>query len=117
MEIKKDSSLAGTQKQILEQMVYGVAEGYRIARGTITPDAASNTVATGLATVVVAVAGFKGAPTDTHNLVVADIGNQGGAPAAGSIYIKSYKLPATAGGTPVAATTPWSAIDWIAIGT
>lgn len=97
--------------------VAAVAAGYKIARGTLTPTAASQTVVTGLTTVVAVVASLKGAPTLTHNLVAADIGNQSGAPAAGSILIKSYKPTSSTDVTPVAATTPWSAVDWIAIGT
>lgn len=98
-------------------LAQGVAAGYKIARGTITPTTASDTVVTGLATVVAAVASLKGAPTLTHMFVAADIGNQSGAPAAGSILIKSYKPTAAADCTPIAATTPWGAVDWIAIGT
>jgi len=98
-------------------LVQGVAAGYKIARGTITPVSESDTVVTGLATVVAAVASLKGAPTLTCMFVAADIGNQAGAPAAGSIYIKTYKPTATTDVTPTSSTTPWSAIDWIAIGT
>lgn len=102
---------------LINLLVQGVAAGYKLARGTVTPTTASDTVVTGLATVVAAVASFKGAPTLTHMFNVADIGNQAGAPAAGSIYIKSYKPTATGDVTPTAATTPWGAVDWIAIGT
>jgi len=98
-------------------LVQGVAAGYKIARGTITPVSESDTVVTGLATVVAAVASLKGAPTLTCMFVAADIGNQAGAPAAGSIYIKTYKPTGAADVTPISSTTPWSAIDWIAIGT
>ncbi len=97
--------------------VAGVAAGYKLARGTITPDNATKTVVTGLATVVAAVASFKGAPSLTHMFVEADIGDQDGSPAAGSIYIRSKKPTAVDNVTPIAATTPWSAIDWIAVGT
>lgn len=98
-------------------LTQGIAAGYKIARGTITPVSGQDTVVTGLATVVAAVASLKGAPTLTCMFVAADIGNQAGSPAAGSIYIKSYKPTATGDVTPIASTTPWSAIDWIAIGT
>ena len=98
-------------------LTQGVAAGYKTARGTLAPVSGSDTVVTGLATVVAAVASLKGAPTLTCMFVAADIGNQTGAPAAGSIYIKTYKPTAVNDVTPIAATTPWSAIDWIAIGT
>lgn len=101
----------------LNTVVAGVAAGYKIARGTVTPTSASHTVATGLTTVVAAVASLKGSPTLTHLWVGADIGNQSGAPAAGSILIKSWKPTSSSDVTPVAATTPWGAVDWIAIGT
>ncbi|MNF87108.1 hypothetical protein D3C84_695660 [compost metagenome] len=98
-------------------MIRGAGAGYKIARGTVTPTSASHTVATGLTTVVAAVASLRGAPTLTHLWVGADVGNQSGTPAAGSILIKSWKPTASGDVTPVAATTPWGAVDWIAIGT
>lgn len=110
------TSITPTAAQI-NLLAQGVAAGYKIARGTLTPVSASDTVVTGLATVVAAVASLKGAPSLTHMFVAADIGNQAGAPAAGSILIKSYKPTGAADVTPIAATTPWSAVDWIAIGT
>lgn len=97
--------------------VQGVGTGYELARGTLTPDAASKTVATGLATVVAAVASLKGAPTINHTMVAADIGDQAGSPPAGSILIKSYKPTAANDTTPTAATANWVAVDWIAVGT
>ena len=110
--------IAGADKTSqLNLAVAGVAAGYKLARGTITPTSASDTVVTGLATVVAAVASLKGAPSLTHMFVAADIGDQAGAPAAGSILIKSYKPTGAADVTPIAATTPWSAVDWICIGT
>lgn len=95
----------------------GVAAGYKIARGTVTPTSASHTVVTGLATVVAATASLKGAPSLTHLLSGADIGDQAGTPAAGSILIKSWKPTASGDVTPIAASTPWSTVDWIAVGT
>ena len=110
--------IAGVDKTSqLNLAVAGVAAGYKVARGTITPTTGSDTVVTGLATVVAAVASLKGAPSLTHMFVAADIGNQAGAPAAGSIIIKSYKPTGAADVTPIAATTPWSAVDWVCIGT
>lgn len=97
-------------------LVQGIAAGYKIARGTATPTSASFTVATGLNTVVAVLVQFKGAPTITHMINAGDIGDQAGAPAAGSFLLKSYKPTAVADATPIASTTPWSAVDWIAIG-
>lgn len=98
-------------------LTQGVAAGYKIARGSITPTSASHTVVTSLATVVAVVVQFKGAPTLTHMFNAGDIGDQAGTPAAGSFLLKSYKPTGAADVTPVAATTPWAACDWIAIGT
>ena len=97
--------------------VAGVAAGYKVARGTVTPTSASHTVVTGLTTVVAVVVSFKGAPSLTHMDVAGNIGDQAGTPAAGSILITSTKPTATGNVTPIDATTPWSAIDWIAVGT
>jgi hypothetical protein len=97
--------------------VAGVAGGYKLARGTHTTVAASDTVVTGLATVVAAVVSFKGAPTINTNGLAADIGDQAGKPAAGSILIKSYKPTATNDVTPLPATTFGATCDWVAIGT
>lgn len=110
--------IAGTDKtSTLSAAVSGVAAGYKIARGTLTPDASSKTVATGLSTVVAVVASLKGDPTINMNRVSASIGDQAGSPAAGSIIIKSWKPTATNDATPTAATGSWVAVDWIAIGT
>lgn len=98
-------------------MVEGIAAGYKLARGTLTPDSEAVTVATGLATVVAVVASLKRAPVITHMWVAADIGDQSGAPAAGSIYINTTKPTAVDNVTPIDATTPWADVDWIAIGT
>ena len=98
-------------------LAQGVAAGYKIARGTVTPVSASDTVVTSLATVVAVIVQFKGAPTVTHMFNAGDIGDQAGTPAAGSFLLKSYKPTATGDVTPTASSTPWSAVDWVAIGT
>lgn len=98
--------------------VNGVAAGYKIARGEHTQVAASDTVVSGLATVISVVVSprtrtvkqlfFNGSP-----------GNQSGAPAAGSFLITAQKPTAVNDVTPVAATdfTDNIAVDWIAVGT
>jgi len=118
VKVAAGAAIAGSKiAPDVTKTIIGVAAGYKIARGTHTPTTGSDTVVTGLSTVVAAVASLKGAPTLTHMLVAADIGNQAGAPAAGSIYIKSYKPTTSTDVTPTTATTPWGAVDWIAIGT
>ena len=101
----------------LNLVAIGVAAGYKVARGTVTPTSGSHTVVTGLTAVVAAVASLKGAPSLTHMFTASDVGDQAGTPAAGSILVKSYKPTGVADVTPIAATTPWSAVDWICIGT
>lgn len=100
----------------------GVAAGYKIARGvaTIHPSsAATATVATGLTTVVAVVAAPATDPDGTNLAAVsATIGDQAGAPAAGSIILKTWKITAADNGALVAATADADyGINWIAIGT
>jgi len=91
----------------------GVAAGYKIARGVHLQVAAVDTVVTGLTTVVAVVASPIQAVTAKQSFVAVLIGNQAGAPAAGSVYLETF------------ASTYGAAIDftdnlsfaWIAIGT
>lgn len=88
----------------------------KMAAGVVTPTSASHTVATGLSTVVAAVAQMNTAPDLTHMWTQADIGDQAGTPAAGSILITSQKPTAAGDVTPTASSTPWNEVDWIAVG-
>jgi hypothetical protein len=101
----------------INALVAGLAGGYVIARGQHTTVAASDTVVTGLATVVAVVAILDSDPTTDPLFVTASIGDPAGAPAAGSVYIKSWKPTANDNVTPVAATTFTKKVNWIAIGT
>ena len=94
----------------------GVASGYKIVRGVHTTVTASDTVVTGLSTVVAIVATLESDPGDNPLLVSASIGDQAGAPAAGSVLIKTWKTDGT-DPTPVAATTFSKKVNWVAIGT
>jgi len=98
-------------------LVQGVAAGYKITRGQHETVAAVDTVVTGLATVVAAVAVLDDDPGLDPDLITCAIGDQAGAPAAGSIYIKSWKRTAAGDCTPIAATTFGKKVNWIAIGT
>lgn len=93
-----------------------VAAGYKIARGQHTTVTASDTVVTGLATVVMVVATLDSDPGDDPLFATASIGNQTNAPAAGSVYIKTWKTDG-ADPTPSAATTFTKKVNWFAIGT
>ena len=96
--------------------VRGVVANYALARGQHTTVAASDTVVTGLATVVAVVAQMDDDPVDGCMHVTSSIGDQAGAPAAGSILIKTWKSE-DADATLVAATTFNKKVNWIAIGT
>ena len=104
----------GAQINLLTQ---GVAAGYKMARGVTTPTSGSEAVVTGLATVVAVVVSLRDAPTLTHMFVSGSIGDQAGSPAAGSFTLVSEKPTGTGDVTPIAATTPWGAVNWIALGT
>ena len=99
--------------------VAGLANGYKIARG-VASVTGTGTVVTGLATVV----SIQATPqTDVDGVTLANvsatIGDQAGAPAAGSVILKAWKV--TTGGaagnpTEIAATVA-CAINWLAVGT
>jgi hypothetical protein len=115
-------SFAGTDQRAalaaaVAAPIAGVAAGYKIARGQATTASASDTVVTGLATVVAAVGVLEDAPVIGCTDAQAVIGDQAGAPAAGSILIKTWKPTATNDATPTAATTTGKKVNWIAVGT
>lgn len=97
--------------------VVGIGSGYKLARGQHTTATATDTVVTGLATVVSVVASYDTDPADANTFVSATIGNQSGAPAAGSIIIKTWKSGDGADVTPVAADAFSKKVNWIAVGT
>ena len=97
--------------------IAGVATGYKIARGQHTTVAASDTVVTGLTTVASVVASLDDNPGDNPFMVSATIGDQNGAPAAGSVIIKSWQNTSGTDPTPAAAATIGKKVNWIAIGT
>jgi hypothetical protein len=99
----------------LATSVAGLAGGYKLARGQHTTVTATDTVVTGLATVVSIVASLDSDPGDDPFLVSATIGDQAGAPAAGSVIIKTWKTDGT-DPTPTAAATFSKKVNWIAIG-
>ncbi len=94
-----------------------VAAGYKVARGQLTTVSATDTVVTGLATVVSVVAVLDSDPTDNPEWVTATIGDQAGTPAAGSVIIKTWQNTSGTDPTPAAASTFSKKVNWIAIGT
>ncbi len=97
--------------------VAGVAAGYKIARGQLTTVTAADTVVTGLATVIAVVASMESDPGDDPFMCSAQVGDQAGTPAAGSVIIKTWKNTGGTDPTPLAATTFSKKVNWIAVGT
>ena len=93
--------------------------GKKIARGVHQQAAATDTIATGLATVVAVVVSWRDTPTLKQMFLTASIGDQAGAPVAGSFLAKTFKPTANNDVTPTAATdfTDNLSWNWVAIGT
>lgn len=91
--------------------INGVAA--KTASGQATTATASDTVVTGLAAVTSCSATLDAGPSADPEIATCSIGNQSSAPAAGSIYIQTWK---TLGSTPVASTTFSKKVNWIAVG-
>lgn len=110
------TAITKTAAQI-NSLVVGVAAGYKVAYGTATIGAASEDIVTGLTTVVGFTVSMVGDPSLTHMFSSATAGDQAGAPAAGSLRIKSWKPTGTGDVSPIAATSPFGSVSWIAFGT
>lgn len=99
-------------------LVGGVAAGYKLARG-VSSVTGTGDVVTGLTTVVAVVAVAQSdLDGDTLAGVSATIGNQAGAPAAGSITLKAWKVTTggAAGNPTLIAANAAKDINWVAIG-
>lgn len=95
----------------------GNANGYRTASGQFVTVTASDTIVTGLgSTLIGVVATLDDDPALDPGLVSASIGTQAGAPAAGSILIKTWKFTSVTNPTPIAATVFGKKVNWIAFG-
>lgn len=98
----------------MNKVVTTTANSKRVAFGQLSNASASDTVVTGLTTVASCIAVLDDeVSTDPEN-ATCSIGDQAGAPAAGSVLIKTWK---TLGGTPAAATTFTKKVNWFASGT
>ncbi len=84
--------------------------------GQATTVAASDTIVTGLSTLVSVVATLDSDPVDDPEWVSASIGDQAGAPAAGSFLLKTWKNTGGTDPTPAAATTFSKKVNWMAWG-
>lgn len=91
------------------------AGGGRMARGQHTTVDENDTVVTGLSgALALVVVSLNDAPVAGCQFVTGDIGDQAGAPAAGSFLLKSWKATATADTAIIAATTFSKKVNWIA---
>lgn len=106
---------AGANNDIIEVQYF--PHPLRIMRGQLSTITASDTVVTGLNTVASVTASFEDNPGLDPALVSAQVGNQAGAPAAGSIIINTWKFTSNANPTPLAATTFAKKVNWVAVGT
>lgn len=110
------TAVSKTAAQI-NALVGGVAGSYRLARGVHTTVDEDDTVVTGLTTVVAVVVSLESDPVAGAQFATGVVGNQAGAPAAGSIQIKTWKATAAGDTALIAATTFSKLVNWIAIGT
>jgi predicted RecA/RadA family phage recombinase len=92
------------------------SSGNKVAMGQLSTVTASDTVVTGLAKVISAIAVLDSDPTDDPEWATASIGDQAGTPAAGSILVKTWKNTGGTDPTPAAATTFTKKVNWIAFG-
>ena len=96
--------------------VIGARKGeIKMAFGVHTTVAAVDTLVTGLAEVVSCVVSKNDDPVDGAMYVTADIGDQAGTPAAGSVLINSW-LNTDGDSTHVVATTHTKDVAWVAFG-
>lgn len=95
-------------------VLIGVA-ALAVVAGQSTTVAASDTIATGLGKVLSVVASLDSDPVDGAMHATASIGDQAGAPVAGSFLLNTWKST-DADATLVAATTFAIKVNWIAVG-
>lgn len=93
--------------------VTGVGSSYKVARGTHQQAAASDTIVSGLTTVVSVVTTFRDTPTAKQTYLTTSIGDQAGTPAAGSFLSRTFKSTYAAADD----FTDNLTFYWVAIGT
>lgn len=104
------------KQNLLTNPVVAAASGYKIATGVATITG-SGTVATGLTTVVSVTATQQEDFSLTNGVGCSgSVGNQSGAPAAGSVIIKCWKPTASGDVTPIASAAALH-VNWTARGT
>lgn len=111
------TSIVPTAAQI-NLLLQAIAAGKKVAHGVHTMLSAADTVVTGLTTVEAVFAVMESDPILTFDRVTASIGNQAGAPAAGSVYVKGWMPTDNTLTTPAAATGfAGIKVNWLAVGT
>jgi predicted RecA/RadA family phage recombinase len=113
---KCTKTAANADTTVRVRMGEGTGRGFKSVSGQSTTVAASDTIVTGLAKLLGVVATFDDDPVLDPGLVSASIGNQAGAPAAGSFLLKTWKFTSNANPTPIAATVFGKKVNWIAFG-
>lgn len=106
------------KQNLLTNPAVGVGASYKIARG-VASITGSGDVVTGLTTVVaITVTPQSDLDGDTLAGCSATIGNQAGAPAAGSVTIKCWKVTTggAAGNPTLIAADAAKSVNWIAVG-
>lgn len=88
----------------------------RVIGGQATTVAASDTIVTGLSTLICVVATLDSDPGDDPEWATASIGDQAGTPDAGSFLLKTWKNTGGTDPTPAPATTFSKKVNWIAYG-
>ena len=101
----------------INNLLQSTSASKKVIGGQLTTSTATDTVATGLATVTSCVASYETDPADANTFASCQIGDQAGAPAAGSVIIKTWKSGDGADVTPVAASSFSKKVNWIAFGT
>jgi len=102
---------------VLGRVLIGVKCGNNVKQGQSTTVTASDTIVTGLSKVDGVIAVLDDAPVAGCQHASASIGDQAGAPAAGSFLLRTWKATATADTALIAATTFTKKVNWIAWGT
>ncbi len=85
-----------------------------VARGRAVTATAADTIVTGLGALAMVVVSFDSDPVDNPEYVSATIGDQAGAPAAGSFILKTWQNTSGNDPTPVAASVFAKKVSWIA---
>jgi len=91
----------------MTNFINGIASGYKVARGTMTPDAAAKDVLTELTTVVAVIATLEDDPHANCAAVTAELHTT-----PGTVTLNFWKPDLS-----TQASANWTKTNWIAIGT